>query len=148
MIASKVFGKRVRTVMFDGEPWFVAKDVPEVLRCVNPQQAIRLHCKKARPVGVLISSTLNSQTIIIPEPDVYRMGMRSKLPSAERFENWVIEEVIPTARKTGGVHLCFGMINTALRSIAMPSIPDRITSPWCDKEQTQARLPAALSCRI
>ena len=95
----------VRTVQVDGEPWFVAKDVASILGYSNPQKAVRDHCKRAQPVGVNDSFTLDHQTVIIPEPDIYRLVLRSKLPEAERFEEWVVGEVIPTIRKTNGVYL-------------------------------------------
>lgn len=97
--------KEVRTVQVNGEPWFVAKDVASILGYSNPQKAVRDHCKRAQPVGVNDSFTLDHQTAIIPEPDIYRLVLRSKLPEAERFEEWVVGEVIPTIRKTNGAYL-------------------------------------------
>ncbi|WP_413208412.1 Bro-N domain-containing protein [Rhodospirillum sp. A1_3_36] len=93
----------VRGLNIGGEPWFVAKDLASALGYANPQEAVRDHCKCSRPVGVSDSLTpLDPQTIIIPERDMYRLIMRSKLPAAERFEEWVVGEVLPTIRKTGG----------------------------------------------
>ncbi|MFA7429903.1 MAG: BRO family protein [Rhodospirillaceae bacterium] len=94
-------GAAVRGLSIDGEPWFVAKDVAEVLGYANPQKAARDHCKAAQPVGVNVSFTLDPQTVIIPERDMYRLIMRSKLPAAERFEEWVVGEVLPAIRRTG-----------------------------------------------
>jgi hypothetical protein len=85
----------------DGSPWWVAKDVGAVLGYSNPQKATRDHCKNARPVGVNESFTLDPQTVIIPEPDLYRLIAGSRLPAAVRFEKWVFEEVLPSIRKTG-----------------------------------------------
>lgn len=93
--------RQVRTIVKDNEPWFVAKDVAEVLGYTNPQKATRDHCKKYTNIGVNDSFTLDPQTIIIPESDIYRMIIRSNLPSAEKFETWIVEEVIPSIRKTG-----------------------------------------------
>ena len=95
----------VRTVVQDGEPYFVGKDVATLLGYSNPQKAIRDHCKNAVPVGVNESFTLDPQTIVIPERDLYRLVMRSKLPTAEVFEEWVVGEVLPSIRKTGGYTL-------------------------------------------
>ena len=91
----------VRIVDQDGEIWFVAKDIAETLGYTNPQKAVRDHCKKRKILGVNETFTLDAQTTIIPESDVYRLIMRSKLPSAEKFEEWVTTEVLPTIRKTG-----------------------------------------------
>jgi prophage antirepressor-like protein len=79
----------------------VAIDIAKVLGYVNPQKAVRDHCKNVDAVGVNDSFTLDPQTIIIPERDVYRLIMRSKLPSAEKFEEWVVGDVLPSIRKTG-----------------------------------------------
>lgn len=93
---------QVRTVMKDGEPWFVAKDVAKILGYARTADAVRNHCKHGIAVGVCESPTpLDSQTVIIPERDIYRLVMRSKLPAAERFEEWVVGEVLPAIRKTG-----------------------------------------------
>lgn len=95
-------GFDVRVVLVDGEPWFSGKDVAEGLGYSNPQKAVRDHCKSPRPVGVNDSFTLGPSANIIPERDVYRLVMRSKMPQAERFEEWVVSEVLPSIRKTGG----------------------------------------------
>jgi anti-repressor protein len=97
-------GATVRIVDRGGEPWFVAKDVACVLGYANPQKAIRDHCKAAVPVGGergVHPGVLDPQTILIPERDVYRLIMRSKLPAAERFEEWVVGVVLPAVRRTG-----------------------------------------------
>lgn len=94
-------GADVRLLSIDGEPWFVAKDVAELLGYSNPQKAVRDHCKASQAVGVNDSFTLDPQTILIPERDVYRLIMRSKMPQAEAFEEWVVGEVLPSIRKTG-----------------------------------------------
>ncbi|MCA1971740.1 MAG: Bro-N domain-containing protein [Caenispirillum sp.] len=101
IVSFRFEGTAVRGLSVDGEPWFVAKDIADVLGYANPQKAVRDHCKGARPVGVNESFTLDPQTTVIPERDLYRLIMRSKLPAAERFEDWVVGEVLPTIRKTG-----------------------------------------------
>ena len=91
----------IRVVISSSGHWFVAKDVASILGYTNPQKAVRDHCKQMKPIGVNESFTLDPQTKIIPEPDVYRLVMRSKLPQAQKFESWVLEEVLPTIRKHG-----------------------------------------------
>ncbi|MDA8114974.1 MAG: phage antirepressor [Acidithiobacillus sp.] len=93
-------GLRVRTIEKDGEPWFVAKDVADILGYEKARNAVALHCKGALKWGVLTEGGLQEMAII-PERDVYRLIMRSKLPTAERFEEWVVSEVLPSIRKTG-----------------------------------------------
>jgi anti-repressor protein len=100
------FGQnRVRTIVREGEPWFVAVDVCKVLGYIDACQATRQHCKASEKVT---PSRQQGQVggaqsfLIIPERDLYRLVMRSKLPTAERFEEWVVAEVLPQIRKTGG----------------------------------------------
>lgn len=93
-------GASVRTLLIDGEPWFVAKDVAEVLGYTNTRKAISDHCRGVTKRDTPTVSGIQSMSII-PERDVYRLVMRSKLPAAERFEEWVVSEVLPQIRKTG-----------------------------------------------
>jgi len=97
-------GADVRVVEHEGEAWFVAKDVALALGYQKPRNAVSAHCRAAKSLielGGLESGLLDPQTIVIPERDIYRLVMRSRLPSAERFEEWVVGEVLPTIRKTG-----------------------------------------------
>lgn len=92
---------QVRVIERDGEPWFVAKDVAEVLGYSRPADAVTQHCRGSVKHRLIDSLGRMQNTTIIPERDVYRLIMRSKLPSAERFEEWVVGEVLPAIRKTG-----------------------------------------------
>lgn len=94
----------VRVVTIDGEPWFVAKDVAELLGYAKPRNAVAAHCKGALIQGVLTAGGEQEMTII-PERDLYRLVMRSHLAGAERFEEWVVGEVLPSIRKTGGYNV-------------------------------------------
>lgn len=100
------FGK-VRVVMQDEDPWFVASDVAKALGYANPQEATREHCRKVNKItqpSESLPSVKCPPTFIniIPESDVYRLVMRSNLPKAVEFQDWICEEVIPSIRKTGG----------------------------------------------
>lgn len=97
-------GNPVRVLEIDSDPWFVAKDVALALGYANPQKAVRDHCRKTQDVGGARNvhpSDLDPQTKIIPEGDVYRLIIRSNRPEAEPFETLVMEEILPTIRKTG-----------------------------------------------
>ena len=93
------FGE-VRILKEDGNFYFVASDVAKKLGYVNSSKAVNDHCK-----GVTKRYTLtkggNQELNFIPESDVYRLIVHSKLPAAERFEKWVFDEVLPSIRKTG-----------------------------------------------
>jgi len=93
----------IRVIEINQEPWFVAKDVADLLGYSNSRKAIADHCKSAISGGVTIRDAIGRKqnATIIPERDVYRLIMRSKLPEAEKFEEWVVGEVIPSIRKNG-----------------------------------------------
>lgn len=93
----------------NGNALLKANDVAVALGYTNPQKAIRDHCKR---VNVLFTPSAKGlqPTKFIPEPDVYRLVMRSRMPEAERFQDWVCEEVLPAIRKTGAY-----MTDAALR---------------------------------
>jgi len=98
-------GSCVRVVNRHGEPWFVGQDVASILGYVEPHKAVQRHCKAAEILKKGDSPLLEIPPrglLIISERDVYRLVMRSNLPTAERFEEWVVGTVLPTIRKTGG----------------------------------------------
>jgi len=98
----KKFGA-VRGTVVNGEPWFVASDVAGVLNYNEPSHAIRDHCKKANKITLPAAGSDRPPltVLIIPESDVYRLIMRSQLPKAVEFQDWVVEEVLPALRRTG-----------------------------------------------
>lgn len=106
---SEEFGK-IRTTEIDGKIYFSASDIAKALGYSNPRDAVLRHCR-----GVVkrdgVSSTTNQygkttkQPVtmsFITEGDVYRLIVHSKLPSAEKFEHWVFDTVLPSIRKNGG----------------------------------------------
>ena len=91
----------VRIIEEDGKYLFCASDVAKALGYSNVHSALQRHCN-----GVVkrdtVTSTRGVQTLTyIPEGDVYRLIVHSKLPSAERFERWVFDEVLPALRANG-----------------------------------------------
>lgn len=93
------FGE-IRTIEIDGKPYFVGADVAKALGYNNPRDAVSRHCKGVVKHDTPTSSGIQSMSYI-NEGDLYRLIMKSKLPSAEKFESWVMDEVLPTIRKTG-----------------------------------------------
>jgi len=92
----------IKTVEIDGEIWFVASDVAKTLGYKKPADAVRTHCKEKGTVKQGIPTKGGIQDVLlINEPNVYRLIIKSQLPSAEAFENWLFEEVIPSIRKKG-----------------------------------------------
>lgn len=93
------FGE-VRTVMVDDKPYFCGNDVAKALGYAKPNNAISAHCRATLKQGIPISGKIQDVNFI-PEGDVYRLIMKSKLPNAEKFESWVMDEVLPTIRRHG-----------------------------------------------
>lgn len=91
----------VRTFVENEVPYFVANDVAKTLGYKNPSKATNDHCKKAIETWGNDSLGRRQKFKIIPESDVYRLIIKSNLPSAEKFESWVMEEVLPQIRKHG-----------------------------------------------
>ncbi|WP_143322871.1 BRO family protein [Clostridium sp. HBUAS56010] len=90
----------VRVIDINDKPYFVGNDVARALGYVEPKNAILRHCKGALKQSFLTEGG-KQELKVIPEGDIYRLIMKSKLPSAERFESWVFDEVLPSIRKHG-----------------------------------------------
>lgn len=88
-------------MLIDGKEYFPATQCAKILGYAKPADAVRKHCK-----GVFKMETPTAggvqQVNYIPEGDLYRLIVSSKLPSAEKFERWVFDEVLPSIRQTGG----------------------------------------------
>ena len=92
----------VRTVEDNGEIWFWATDVARVLGYSNAHDAILKHCKsKGVAIREVLVSGQKQYAKFINEGNVYRLISRSRLPSAEKFESWLFDEVVPAIRKKG-----------------------------------------------
>lgn len=90
----------IRTIDSDGVPMFVAKDVATLLGYSNTNDAIKRHCEEVVKCDLPTSSGIQSLSVI-PEFDVYNLIIRSKMPEAKKFKDWVVKEVLPSIRKTG-----------------------------------------------
>ena len=93
----------VRTLVIDNEPWFVGKDVAEVLGYAKPLNAIAQHVDKDDSLKQGLTDSLGRQqkTIFVNESGLYALIFGSKLESAQKFKRWVTSEVLPALRKTG-----------------------------------------------
>lgn len=93
----------IRTVMIDGEPWFVGKDVAEALGYTNPRDALSKHVDDEDKKTVAIRDGIrgNPNVTVINESGVYSLILSSKLPNAKKFKRWVTAEILPSVRQTG-----------------------------------------------
>lgn len=95
------FGQ-VRTTTINGEPWFVGKDVADILGYSNPRDAIAKHVDDDdRNTVAIRDGKGNPNQTIINESGLYALIIGSKLPTAKKFKRWVTSEVLPSIRKTG-----------------------------------------------
>lgn len=105
MTSLKIFNNEefgiVRTLQINSKPYFVANDVARALGYRRTADAVTAHCKGSVKHRHLTEGGYQ-EIKVIPESDVYRLIIKSKLPAAERFESWVMEEVLPSIRQNGG----------------------------------------------
>ena len=105
---NKKFGT-VRTVTIDGVVYFVGIDIAKSLGYSNAAKAVSTHCKKAIKSDIDVSSQngnahkarKSQEMLVITKSDIYRLIVRSKLESADEFESWIFDEIMPTIEKTG-----------------------------------------------
>lgn len=99
------FGE-VRSLTLNDEPWFVGKDVADILGYTNSRKAISDHVDD-EDKGVTKCDTLGGKQdlTIINESGLYSLILSSKLPTAKKFKRWVTSEVLPAIRKTGGYQI-------------------------------------------
>ena len=96
------FGE-VRVLEKDNEPWFIGKDVADILGYSNPRDAIHKHVE-FEDKGVAKCDTLggSQELTVINESGLYSLILSSKLPGAKKFKHWVTSEVLPSIRRNGG----------------------------------------------
>lgn len=98
---NKEFGE-IRTVVKDGEPWFIGRDVALALGYAKPENAVMVHIDAEDKSTTLIQgSAYETRAVIINESGLYSLILSSKLPNAKKFKKWVTSEVLPSIRKTG-----------------------------------------------
>lgn len=130
--------KMVRVIVLDGQPWWVAKDICEVLNIKNHRDATsKLNASMKRDdVGVTDAIGRIQNTTLINESGVYKIAFTSQKPEAERFTNWVASEVLPSIRKHG-IYVTEATIDNMLSD---PDFGIRLLTTL--KEEREARLQA------
>ena len=101
IFSNEEFG-RIRAVEQNGEPWFVGKDVADILEYQNGSRDIKRHVdEEDRRKIMVFDGNQDKATIIINESGLYSLILSSKLPTAKRFKRWVTSEVLPSIRQHG-----------------------------------------------
>lgn len=95
-------GQEVRTLTIDGEPWFVGKDVADILGYQNGSRDINRHVDDEDRQNYQNGTFGNRGVTVINESGLYSLILSSKLPQAKDFKRWVTSEVLPSIRKQGG----------------------------------------------
>jgi len=94
-------GQAVRTVVIDGEPWFVAADLAEVLGLANIHSSLALLDDDERGIQTMDTPSGLQQLATVNEAGLYSLTFRSRKPAAKQFKRWVTHEVLPAIRRTG-----------------------------------------------
>lgn len=117
-------GQQVRTVMINDEPYFVGKDVAEILGYANTRDALSKHVDGEDKIdGVAIRDSIGREQkpVVINESGLYSLIIGSKLPDAKKFKRWVTKEVLPSIRKTGAYQARPLTLQEQIRVIAQGS---------------------------
>lgn len=94
--------QQIRALTIEGEPWFVGKDVADILGYQNGSRDINRHVdEEDRHKAMIFDGNQYKETITINESGLYSLILSSKLPKAKEFKRWVTSEVLPTIRKHG-----------------------------------------------
>ena len=127
-------------MVIDGKEYFPATQCAKLIGHENPARAVRKYCKG---VTKLVTPTAggSQEANYIPEGDLYRLIVSSKLPSAEKFERWVFDEVLPSIRKTGGyggidIREVIAQTATAVVSEVVKQLVPVITKAVCNEPVT------------
>ncbi len=108
--------QEVRIVDDNGDPWFVAKDVGKVLGLKRPAVTRIVNKIKDEHKGFISIDTVGGaqKTVIISEQGIYKMILQSRKPKAEKFQDWITEDILPSIRKTGGYHYSSKLTSTEI----------------------------------
>lgn len=122
----------VRIIEEDGKYMFCASDVAKALGYSRPNDAVARHCRATVKRSSPISGKIQ-EINFIPEGDVYRLIVHSKLPSAERFERWVFDEVLPSLR-ANGIYITDPLVKQIVED------PDYLYALWDTLKRQNERL--------
>ena len=145
VFSNELFGELTVLKNEKDEIFFIGKEVAEKLGYSRPNDAINDHCIKTskQRIGVVTGKRKDGtdaiqeiEMIIIPESDLYRLVMKSKKEEAEKFQDWVVEEVLPSIRKRG----MYATDNVVDRFLADPDFAIKLLTEY--KEEKQKRIEA------
>lgn len=100
-VSNSEFGK-LDILLEDGKELFPANECARILGYSNPKDAVGRHCRGVVKRDLIDALGRTQKTNFIPEGDLWRLIIRSRLPAAQKFEKWLFDEVLPEIRRTGG----------------------------------------------
>lgn len=133
----------IRTLEIEGEPYFVGKDVAEVLGYAKPLNALANHIDEDDSLkqGLMDNLGRTQETILINESGLYSLILSSKLPSAKKFKRWVTSEVLPSIRKHGA----YMTSETIEQAILNPDTIIKLATALKDEQSKNKQLQAVNS---
>lgn len=134
------FGQ-VRVVERDGAPWFVGKDVAELLGYADPNKAVAMHVDSEDKLNDKTSSSLGQRGgWLINESGVYSLILSSKLPKAKQFKRWVTSEILPAIHKHGA----YMTEETLEKALTSPDFLIRLATELKDEKEKRKQAEADL----
>lgn len=144
IIAFTYENTNIRTTIKDGEPLFCAKDVAITLEYMDTKDALSRHCRGVTSYHPITDSLGRTQEVrFITEGDLYRLIFNSKLPTAEKFEAWVVDEVLPSIRKHG----MYATPTTIEDMIANPDIIIQLATTLKEERAARAKAEAEVEAQ-
>lgn len=129
-------GQQMRTTLIDGRPWFAAKDVCEILELGNVTRAVERLSESQKGLTSIQTPGGKQQMNVVSEAGLYKLIFTSRKEEADRFTNWVAEEVLPSIRQHG----LYATDNVVDRILADPDFGIQLLTSY--KEERERRLQA------
>lgn len=138
LFSNEEFGE-IRTLLIDGEPWFVGKDIATALGYSKPTDAIRKHvAAEDRGISKTETPSFTQDMVVISESGLYSLILTSKLPSAKKFKHWVTSEVLPSIRKHGA----YMTAETLYKTMSEPRELAKLFTALADEKDKSRKLTA------
>ena len=138
LFSNEEFGE-IRTMLIDGEPWFVGNDIAAILGYSRPVDAIRKRVdEEDKGVAKLATPGGQQNYNVINESGMYSLVLSSKLPSAKKFKHWVTSEVLPSIRKHGA----YMTAETLYKTMSEPRELAKLLTALADEKDKNRKLTA------
>lgn len=137
---SEDFGN-IRTTIVNNEPWFVGKDVADILGYQNGSRDINRHVDEDDRRKVMIfDGNQDKETIVINESGLYSLILSSKMPNAKKFKHWVTNDILPTIRRHGA----YMSEKTLEQALTSPDFLIQLATQLKDEQNARRKLEAQI----